>query len=134
MQGVDVRALQHALADLDVGGVDGLGVGGVAVEAVAAFLQGAEGVEADGVQAADGLALLADRAVGADADRAEFGVEGDRGAVAQDRQALLGGQHALGVGGEAAVAGIGLAGAALDREEGAFALDGEVQRTAGLLH
>ncbi|MNN34522.1 hypothetical protein D3C81_1483300 [compost metagenome] len=46
----------------------------------------------------------------------------------------MGHQHALGVGREGAVAGIGLARRGLDREEGAFALNAEVQRTAGLLH
>ncbi|MNS78254.1 hypothetical protein D3C72_1118580 [compost metagenome] len=97
-------------------------------------MQHRQGVEADGVQAADRLAFLADGAVGADSDRSALGVQGDGAAVAQDRQALLGHQHALGVGREGAVAGIGLARAALDREEGAFALDAEVQRTAGLLH
>ncbi|MNI47081.1 hypothetical protein D3C73_1015800 [compost metagenome] len=68
-----------------------------------------------------------------DAGGAALRVQHDLGAVGQDRQALLGRQPPFGIGHEGAVAGIGGAGRRLHGEEGALALDGEVQSAAGLL-
>lgn len=121
--------------NLGVGGLDRLGIGLIAVEAVAALFEHAQRIETHDRQPASYLSVLGDGAVGADAGRTERGVQHDLRAAAKDGLTLFGGQTSFRVQGEGAVAGIGLAvGAVAHGEECAFAGDGEVQRAARLLH